>query len=318
MHHRSRLGLIALAATAGLACLALPLLPPGAAGGGAASGSEPPLPGVFVGAFTWKDPDPAFGGLSGIELTQDGLGFVTVSDRGTTFSGRLTRNAAGAVTAAVTTPAQALHALSGAELSGLHADAEGIALDPGGGVWISFEQFARVDLYDTPGSRARPGPRAPAFRRLEDNGALEALAIDAQGRLVTLAEEPLDGRTDTPVWRLEGNQWREAFSITRDRSWKPVGADFGSDGRLYLLERAFWPPFGFQSRVRSFDPGSTGTRPDPGRPILASRVGEFDNLEGLATWTDARGDIRLTMVSDDNFLSLQRTQLIDYRLPRDE
>ena len=101
--------------------------------------------------------------------------------------------------------------------------------------------------------------------------------------------------------------------IKGDAEFLPVGADFGPDGALYLLERDF-TGFGFRSRVRRFD--ITGpARGGAGEILLQSRARQFDNLEGLSVWRDEAGRIRLTMVSDDNFLFVQRTELVEYVLP---
>jgi len=48
--------------------------------------------------------------------------------------------------------------------------------------------------------------------------------------------------------------------------------------------------------------------------LLVSRLGEFDNLEGMSLWRDADGDIRVTLVSDDNFLPVQRTEIVEFVL----
>jgi hypothetical protein len=87
-----------------------------------------------------------------------------------------------------------------------------------------------------------------------------------------------------------------------------VGADFDDLGRLYLLERST-TPVGFQTRVRRFDL-TTGHRSET--DLFTSRPGQYSNLEGLSVWTDAQGRIRLTMVSDDNFSTLLRTQVVEY------
>ncbi len=50
--------------------------------------------------------------------------------------------------------------------------------------------------------------------------------------------------------------------------------------------------------------------------LLQTEAGTHDNLEGLAVWQDAAGAIRLTMISDDNFLPTQRTEIVDYRVDR--
>jgi hypothetical protein len=38
----------------------------------------------------------------------------------------------------------------------------------------------------------------------------------------------------------------------------------------------------------------------------------FDNLEGISVWQDVSGQTHLTLVSDDNFLPFQNTQIIEY------
>jgi hypothetical protein len=95
----------------------------------------------------------------------------------------------------------------------------------------------------------------------------------------------------------------------------PTGADFGPDGRLYLLERGF-AGFGFSSRVRAFTLNATGTRILSEQTLFTSPVGKHDNLEGLSVWTDSQERIRLTMVSDDNFRFFQRTELVEYVLTK--
>jgi hypothetical protein len=41
---------------------------------------------------------------------------------------------------------------------------------------------------------------------------------------------------------------------------------------------------------------------------------QIDNLEGLSVNRTSRGDVMLTMVSDDNFSRLQRTILLQFTL----
>ena len=49
--------------------------------------------------------------------------------------------------------------------------------------------------------------------------------------------------------------------------------------------------------------------------LLETATGTHDNLEGVAIWRDNQGRLRATMVSDDNFFALQRTELVEYALP---
>ena len=68
---------------------------------------------------------------------------------------------------------------------------------------------------------------------------------------------------------------------------------------------------------------ATGTRPffDGDRvateeELFASLPGVYDNLEGIAVWRDDAGGLHLTMISDDNFIFFQRTEIVEYDLPR--
>jgi len=51
----------------------------------------------------------------------------------------------------------------------------------------------------------------------------------------------------------------------------------------------------------------------PPEVLLETTPLQYDNLEGIAVWQDAQG-IRLTMISDDNFLFVQRTEVVEYRV----
>src|SRR5690606_100399 len=122
-------------------------------------------------------------------------------------------------------------------------------------------------------------PRPDAFAALQANSALEALAIDALGRLWTLPER--SGAVDLPfpVWRFDGEGWSQPFTLPRaDDGFLPVGADFGPDGRLYVLERRLGSVFGFNSRVRRYD--VTGDVAGPAELLLETAPGDYDNLEG--------------------------------------
>ena len=89
------------------------------------------------------------------------------------------------------------------------------------------------------------------------------------------------------------------------------GADFGPDGRLYLLEREF-TGFAFRSRVRRFTLSNDSVTQE--ETLLETPHHTHGNLEGLSVWRDAGGALRLTMISDDNFKSFLRSEFVEYRL----
>lgn len=206
-----------------------------------------------------------------------------------------------------------LKSQSGAKVKKRLADAEGIAVAKDGTIYVSFENVARVSRYDRPNSKAKDLPRPVAFRQFPKNGALEALAIDDAGHLYTMPESWRDSDGQIPVFRWDGAEWSIPFTLPPRGRFLPVGADFGPDGRLYVLERGFNPPFGFRSRLRRWTITADG--PMNEESLLETATGTHDNLEGVAIWRDNQGRLRATMVSDDNFFALQRTELVEYALP---
>ena len=266
----------------------------------------------FVQTYVWKRSEPSFGGFSGLELSDDGRDFVTQSDRATIWRGRLIRDAQGRITGVETSGPVVLHDSSGAVLTGPTADSEGLAMAPDGSVYISFEGIARVAHYPRDDGPAERLPRPEAFRRLQTNSSLEALAIAPDGTLYTMPERSGATAAPFPVWRYRGGKWDQPFAIPRAGSWLPVGADFGPDGRFYLLERDFWGLLGFRTRIQVFD--IRDDRITGGEVLLETLPGTYDNLEGIALWRDATGAIRLTMISDDNQNFFQTTEFVEYRL----
>ena len=182
-------------------------------------------------------------------------------------------------------------------------------MTPQGGFYVSFEGQHRVRHYTAVDQPALRVVGHPDFADMQMNSSLEALAIDTRGHLFTLPER--SGALDRPfpVYRFDGQGWDIPFSLSRSAGFLPVGADFGPDGWLYLLERALTGP-GFRSRVRRFD--IAGDRVNAEEVLFQTRTGQHDNLEGISVWQDGTGRIRLTMIADDNFKFFQRTELVEY------
>lgn len=265
----------------------------------------------FVSALDLPRDVAGLGGLSGLEVSDDGSSFTALSDRGMVFRGTFERD--GETIAAMTfDKGTRLFGGAGRPLVGSRNDPEGLAIGKDGTLYISFENRHRVDAYDPEFTKVTPLPRDPEFLKLQPNSGLEALAIDHRGRLYAMPERSGHVKRPFPVWRFDGETWREVFRIPRRAPFLPVGADFGPDGRLYLLERHF-AGFGFASRVRVFDIDNDEITHE--ETLLETGTGAFGNLEGIAVWQDPRGAIRLTMVSDDNFLGFLPSQVVEYALP---
>ncbi len=261
----------------------------------------------FLGSFTWEMDPPWFGGWSGIEVSPDGQRMVVISDRGRIIDAQIIRDG-DQITTIQPGQMHRLKSTKGMNLTHRIADSEGLAIAADGALFISFENVIRVARYTQATANAQVLRRHPGFGRLAGNKALEALAIDPQGRLFALPEQVGPDGT-IQVFVLDGNDWSTPFTLPGDPDFLPVGADFGPDGRFYLLERAFGV-WGFRSRVRRWDISQDGATNQ--QLLFETKFGTHDNLEGLSVWRDQQGRTRLTMISDDNFLSLQTTEIVEY------
>lgn len=275
------------------------------------AGSDNPSPGAnLVDVYPWWMDDPLFGGLSALEILQDGVSIVALSDKGTFTTGKILRDAGGRIVRIDAARIRPLRDTNAEALPTWQNDTEGLAIDEGGRAYVSLEGPARVLAYPSLDGLAQLLPDAPEFATLADNKALEALAVDSEGSLYTVPEKA-DG--DFPLFRLRDGAWETPFHIARNGNFLPVGADVGPDGRLYLLERQFLGLSGFASRLRRFDLASTGTV--AGEILLQTAAGTHDNLEGVSVWRDPAGQLVASMVSDDNFIRFLAMEIVEYRLP---
>jgi len=245
---------------------------------------------TFMGRFTLGSELAGFGGLSAIEM-QTGDSAIVLSDRGRAFALTIDRATPDITARAVRNPEPG-------------RDSEGLAW-AAGQLYFSYEKPAQV--FDRAGGAL---PNAPDFDRFEDNRGFEALAGAPDGTLYAIPEGAVARRDPIPIYRFRGGSWTIFAFLPPPNGFLPVGADIGPDGQLYILSRSF-SPLGFRSRITRLDPDRPN---DPMVTLLTTRLGQFDNLEGLAIWQSASGATCLSMVSDDNFLSIQTTELVEYAL----
>lgn len=260
----------------------------------------------LIGTHSWTDPDPLFGGLSGIEVSEDGSRFIAISDRAAFVTGRIDREN-GLIVGVTRDDIQEMLAPDGVPLTPEETDSEGLAMTVDGLIAVSFEGVAGVRTFALIDAAPSVLQFAEAFEAMQDNAALEALAVGPDGALFAIPER--SGRADWafPVFRLKDGQWDQPFAIQRRGAFLVAGADFGTDGKLYILERDF-VGVGFRTRVRRFDLFSGAEE-----LVLQTGLRVHGNLEGISVWHDGM-TIRLTMVADDNFNAFQHTQIVEYRL----
>lgn len=255
----------------------------------------------------WQLDTPWFGGWSGIEVGAQGMQMTVISDRGQLVEAALERRN-GRLTGVAITNRVRLGRSTGGRLRKKASDAEGLAIAADGTTFISFEHRHRIMRANTDNGRTRGRIALPFQNVLGDNEGIEALAMGPDGTLYAIAEQPLAAGAPFPLYAYSGGKWRVSARIPQRGPFVPVGADFDSKGRLWLLERTA-TPLGFRSRIRMFVI-------DPRNPreytLLTSIPARYDNLEGISVWEDAGGQMHLTMISDDNFFRIQRTQIVEY------
>ncbi|AML50978.1 esterase-like activity of phytase family protein [Falsihalocynthiibacter arcticus] len=265
----------------------------------------------YVGSILVPQTSPENGGFSGLSLDTSGDKFLTITDHGTFFSGHFLRenNAIKKIIFEQSTP---LLSTEGLPVLKPGNDSEGLSVRKDGQIFVSFEGPARVLSYRNTLSKAVDIPVPESFMKLPKNGALEALAVAPNGALFTLAEGVSKHTNPHSVFRYFNGKWKLFATIERRGKFLPVDAEFGPDGKFYLLERNFSVLAGFQSRVRRFDiVGNDFGQEDV---ILESTFGQHGNLEGLSVWRDALGNTRLTMIADNNFKFFLRSEIVEYSL----
>ncbi len=81
-----------------------------------------------------------------------------------------------------------------------------------------------------------------------------------------------------------------------------------------ILERSLSWPEGLRVQIRRIRIGDVKPGAVVDGPVLfgADLRFEIDNMEGLAVHPTPPGEIVLTLISDDNFFALQRTELLQF------
>ncbi|MFT3728799.1 MAG: esterase-like activity of phytase family protein [Terricaulis sp.] len=276
---------------------------------------------VFRGGIELRTADPAFGGVSGIEVLEDGR-FIAESDRGEWFDGRIVLDAEGNLTGVADVRTALMRDERGQPFDSKEAgDAEDLTQLPDGRFAVSFEQTQSIRIYDLnrdgPFGAATPGPRLDGVRHLPRNTGLEALSVTADGVLVVGAEG--EGHKTTPVWLAPLDAPGEVRSSTRF----PLSDDFSltsldrlPNGDFIALERFYAPVIGARARIARFTSAAlrAGSDTIAGVEQLAelSAPHPVDNFEGISAVRMTNGVTRLYIVSDNNFSARQRTLLFAF------
>jgi hypothetical protein len=266
---------------------------------------------------------PGFGGLSGWRLDPKGERFISFSDKGTWFTGRIVYQGR-EMTGLADVEAAPMLGSDGKPITARGwFDSESIALD-GSFVYIGLERVNQVLRFDfSKGftrSRGEVVPLPAAAAKLPFNKGLEALVfvpkgLPLAGTLIAISERGLDPQGNLIAF-LVGGPSPGQFSVRRTEQFDVSDAMLLPTGDLLVLERKFSLVSGVGIRIRrialsSVEPGAVVDGPS----IFDADLGyEIDNMEGIDAYVTPDGDTVLTLVSDDNFSIIQRTLLLQFTL----
>ena len=277
----------------------------------------------FRGGLALSAPQRIFGGLSGLEVMEDGR-LVAVSDNADWLEARIVLDESGALIGVSGARMAFMRDENAAPFASKRAgDAEGVAHLADGRFAVAFEQTQNVRIYDLnrdgPFGAALAGPRLEGAQRLPRNASLEAIASDGFGVLIVGAE---GGAGATPVWRapVEGAESSPIAARYNPASgYSLTGMDRLPDGGFVALERFYAPIIGARARLtRIADvPADGEIAPREELARLAPPM-PLDNFEGVAAVRMPDGATRLYIISDDNFSSRQRTLLYAFDLVETE
>jgi hypothetical protein len=270
---------------------------------------------MFRSGIVLRSDVSAFGGFSGLWRSGNGQEVIALADNAQILKAR------------IETADGRLSGLSGAVLSPLilsngvpmrrsrYYDTESFALS-GNAVFIGTERNHAVIRFErnAAGSiiRGVPIPVPAALRDLPSNGGLEALAVAPQrsalsGALVGIAE-------GGSGFILTGSR-QGAFQVVLTGGYDVTDLAFLPEGDAVILERRFSLFGGFACRLRRIEASALrpGARVD-GETLYESEAShQVDNMEGVAVHREG-GETVISLISDNNFSSLQKTVLLEFAL----
>lgn len=277
---------------------------------------------MYRGGLVLSSPHPVFGGFSGLSRSVDGTTIIAVSDSAHWLTARLQRSEGrlSGLDAAVLAPM--LNA-SGRALSRTRSyDTEALCID-GGIAYVSVERSHEILRFDWArrgiAARGQPMRLPPDVQELPRNRSLEAVGVapaasPVAGAVVALSER--SGDHDQPTLGIIfGGPRPGLFRYQLIDGYEVTDLAFLQNGDMLVLERWYRPWRGVGMRLRRVAGRSVVPEAVVSGDLLADLdlAHEIDNMEGLAVHIE-NGRTILTIISDDNYSSLQRTLLLEFEL----
>jgi len=195
-------------------------------------------------------------------------------------------------------------------------DAESLIALPSGYL-VGFEQNHRIMQVDAINEdSAKPYETGVDFRGLSKNSGIEAMAMLPDNRLIMFAENGRNTKGQTPAWIVsQGKATMVDFSPPENYS--PTDAAALPNGDVLLLLRRYSVTTGASAKILHITATEIEEGVLRGREIATLKSPlSVDNMEGLDAQVLPNGNIRLFLISDDNFNRLQRTLFMVFDWPQ--
>ncbi|MFK7901697.1 MAG: esterase-like activity of phytase family protein [Nitratireductor sp.] len=283
----------------------------------------------FLSGIEIASPSKEFGGFSGLSIQQNGSKLIAVSDVAKWLTLDLVRDKNGKLSSVKNASLDCLCRNNGTPYGNKRwGDSEGLVIK-GDNAFVSFEGLNRVNVYDLDAQNkpSNAKQQTASFKpfKLNQGKGLEALALAPKtsalfGNFIAIAEDSLNSVGNHRAFIANAVDITE-FAIKKTNDYMVTDASFLQNGDLLILERRFETIFDIGMRIRRFSKDTlTSSQTLKGKTINGEILLEsglsnpIDNMEGLATWQNTKGETILSIISDDNFLGLQRTLLLEFKL----
>lgn len=200
-------------------------------------------------------------------------------------------------------------------------DSESLTYDRvSGRFWVGFEHRHRIRRYAPGFARAQATARPAAMAGWPKNGGAEAMVRRADGSFVVFSESRSvrPGVTAGLIFSSDPTEpgvTAKSFAYQPPKGYRITDIASLPDGRMLTLHRRFNYLTGVSAKIGMIDPGQIAPDRLVKPRILATLDPPFpvDNMEGIAVEQD-QGKTIVWLISDDNYLAVQRSLLLKFEL----
>lgn len=269
----------------------------------------------FLAAWELTSDNPDFGGISAINILDDGR-FLGVSDAGTLIGFGINGNEVADRPFIAPLPGS-----QGEGLTFADRDSEAIAHDPDTGrFWVGYENSNAVRRFSRSFARTDKFVKPPLMQNWSPNSGAEAMARMKDGRFIIFSEgyDLPDGSYEAILFSgdptLAGTA-AASFGYFPPDGYKVTDAAQLPNGNILILHRRVSFPIGFSVKLGVLDPDTIISGESVRSEIIATLESPLlvDNLEGI-TIANENGKTIIWMISDNNFFIFQRTLLMKFEL----